>query len=140
MHASSVLVLVAFTCATSAREEVNFNFGWRFHLGIFEDQCDANSFPRNLTGKICMGLSKSEASSPTDCRHICCLNSMCAIWLFSETEGCWVGQSNDCSKPSDSWVGEGRDIPAPSSDTGPISKTFNDSSWDIIDVYKTVNH
>ena len=117
----------------SPREEVSFNFGWRFHLGSLPGHCDTNAFPHNLTGKQCMGLSLTDAMTPNSCRDVCCLNSMCAIWLFSEYDGCWIGQSSDCNHPNKAWIGGERSVPAPLPPAGPASKDFDDSSWQIVD-------
>lgn len=133
-HLVVLTLLNTMSCLCIVREEISFNFGWRFYLGHIQGYCDASAFPHNLTGMQCMGLlNHMDAPGPNDCRVACCLSPMCAIWLFSKDDGCWVGQSDDCNHPNPAWIGGGKDVPATLPSTGPASKEFDDSSWELVD-------
>ena len=120
------------------REDINFDFGWRFSLGTKSaGHCDASAFLRNLSNVECMGLSKNSASNADDCRDACCAESSCAIWQYdtaNPADGCWIGQSDDCDHPNNAWVGGGRDVPAPPPAGGAAAKDFDDSSWEVVDL------
>ena len=134
---SFALVLTTLHSAWS-REQVLFDFGWRFYLGDLANfaMCPENSFPTNLSNVECMGLSESTAKNSDDCRGSCCADVMCAIWQYADTQGCWIGNSHDCDHPSDVWVGGGRPVPAPQpppAKNGPTSRDYDDSSWELVD-------
>ena len=120
------------------REDINFDFGWKFSLGNIPVHCDASAFPHDLGKVECLGLSKvASASNPDECRDACCGQTMCAIWQYdvkNPDDGCWVGQSQDCNHTNDAWVGGGRDTPVPPPTGGPSAKDFDDSSWEIVDL------
>ena len=128
-----VFLFSAPSVAPQKTEGVNFDFGWRFSRGAVDVKCDANAFSRNLSSVECLGLKKSSANSADDCRDACCDQVLCAIWQYSESKGCFIGQSNDCH-PNKDWIGGGRDIPAIPSPSGPASKDFDDSKWEVVDV------
>ena len=131
-----VTVLNACFVAQSVlqREDINFDFGWRFSLGNSQVHCDTSAFPRNLSAVECMGLSQSSATNADDCRNACCGDGSCAVWQYASTNGCWIGQSSDCNHPNNAWVGGGRDVPVPPPPGGPSSKDFDDSSWELVDL------
>jgi hypothetical protein len=138
---SIALTAICFelSCASLQREDINFDFGWRFDVGDYSIKCDAGAFPHDLGKVECLGLSKSYASSVDDCRDACCGSSSCAIWQFdvgNPEDGCWIGQSDDCNHPNTAWVGGGREIPAPlpPSPGSPSAKDFDDSSWEVVDL------
>lgn len=127
---------------SSPREDVNFDFAWRFYLGNFSNwfQCEEDAFPTNLSTVQCLGLKSSSANTANDCRDLCCMNVMCAIWQFADDQGCWVevGTNDNCSRnhSSSDWVGGGRPIPAkppPPAKSGPTSRDYDDSSWELVD-------
>ena len=126
----------------SGRETINFDFAWRFHLGDLSPAatCPPNAFPKNLTGQRCSGLHHTLANSPEECMNDCCADEECAIWQFAspasqETHGCWIGQSDQCSKGD--WESGERTLPAPTpppATTGPTSRGYDDSKWELVDV------
>ena len=123
----------------AAREEIKFDFGWRFHLGDLTPfvNCNSSAFPHDLSGVECIGLKSNQANSSEDCRNACCGDLNCAIWQFAKDKGCWIGNSKDCTRKNADWVGGGRDVPAPTpppSKTGPTSRGYDDSSWELVDV------
>lgn len=147
MHFAVILILSAI-CLASAdysasegpREDINFDFAWRFHLGDISGdyKCPTHAFPKNLSNVECRGLKKDSATSADECMELCCSDIMCAIWQFSAGEkgGCWMGQSDDCSNTNDKWVGGGREVPAqppPPAKNGPSARDYNDSSWELVD-------
>ncbi|XP_062504714.1 beta-galactosidase BoGH2A-like [Corticium candelabrum] len=122
------------------REDINFDFAWRFHLGDVPggNECPVNSFSKNLSGVECRGLKKDVATTAGDCMKDCCSDVMCAIWQFSSAsnQGCWMGQSEDCNHSSAIWVGGGRQVPAqppPPAKNGPTSRDYDDKSWELVD-------
>ena len=139
---SFVFVLLCKACFASTgvldqREDINFDFGWRFNLGNIPAHCDASAFPRDLSKVECLGLQKSSAGSADDCRDACCSDSSCTIWQYDTAnaeDGCWIGTSDDCNHPSSAWVGGGRDTVPPPPTNGPAGKDFNDSSWELVDL------
>ena len=121
-----------------AREDVNFDFAWRFALGDMGTavHCSADAFPQNLSMVECLGLRSNSATNADDCLDACCGDEMCAIWQYASNKGCWIGQSSDCKHPNNDWVGGGRNTPAPPlppAKTGPISRDYDDSSWELVD-------
>ena len=121
------------------RETIKFDFGWRFFLSNQGSivPCPESEFPHNLSNIQCLGLNEFSASNADDCRGACCADIMCAIWQYSNSDGCWIGHSSDCNHKNNVWVGGGRDVPAkplPPATSGPTSRDFDDSSWEIIDV------
>ena len=91
-------------------------------------------FRRRGYNSGCRGLKSNSASNADDCRGACCGHIM---WQYSNNAGCWIEQSSDCSHKDDTWVGGGRDVPAkplPPATSGPTSRDFDDSSWEVIDV------
>ena len=119
----------------SPREEVNFDFAWRFHLGELDAVCGDDAFPLKRDGVGCAGLQHVDsAKNADDCRDACCADMLCSVWQFAEKDGCWIGQSNDCSNKNTEWIGGERVLPPPPSTTGPSSRDYDDSSWELVDV------
>lgn len=117
------------------REDVTFNFGWRFSLGD-AIQCPADVFSRKLEDVECDGLLPTR-NTKQECRDAYCEDILCAAWQYSDKQGCRIGKISGCiKKPGEGWTGEERDTPAalPPASDGPGSKHFNDSSWVIVDV------
>ena len=124
------------------RETVNFDFGWRFHLGDPAGerfvQCSDADFPTNYSNVVCRGLRHvAQATNADDCRDACCSDSMCQIWQYANDAGCWAGTSDDCNHQSKDWVGGGgRKTPAPlpqPNPSGPASTSYDDSKWELVD-------
>ena len=131
-----IVTVLCVACPTQQqREDVNFNFGWRFSLG-YTIQCPADAYNRKLEDVECSGLLPTR-NTKQECRDACCEDILCAAWQYSNKQGCRIGQIADCvKKPGEGWTGEERDTPAtiPPANNGPGSKEFNDSSWVIIDL------
>ena len=134
------IIFLALVCCLNAslslgRETVLFDFGWRMTLGDIGNagNCPASSFPTNFSNVECLGLQQAQAHSSDECRGACCLDMNCAIWQYANDQGCWIGNSNDCNHPNNDWVGGGRQTPAPPSPNGPTSRSYDDSTWEIID-------
>ena len=123
---------------STLREDVNFDFGWLFHLGDLKAwQCSPDDFPQNRSGVQCLGLMGDPSTTADACRDSCCGDVMCAIWQFAPDQGCWLGTSDDCNHPNTDWVGGERKVPAkpPAPTTnGPASRDYDDSSWELVDV------
>ena len=139
---NAYLLIAALFCAArpaqQQREDLNFNFGWRFSLG-HKIQCPAKAFSRKLDDVQCDGLLplKNRLATEEECRDACCEDVLCTAWQHSSKQGCHMGQyAGDCSKKSEGWTGEGREIPVslPPAGDGPGSKGFDDSSWIIVDL------
>ena len=132
-----LLVLLAHQAST-LREDLTFNFGWRYSQG-YKIQCPVDAFSSKLDGVQCLGLIgiKNREASQDECRDACCEDVMCAVWQHKTGTGCYIGQyMGDCSHKSDGWTGESRDIPVslPPAGDGPGSESFDDSSWTVVDV------
>ena len=133
-------LLYSPAAAKAIREEINFDFGWRFHLGDIPSllSCNNTAFPHNLSNVECMGLkANTAAKNDQDCRDACCGDPSCAIWQYAREKGCWIGTSSDCTHKNTAWVGGGRDLPVPPlppAKTGPTSRRYDDSSWEVVDV------
>ncbi len=133
----SLLVLLSFVSLSASgpgTEGVNFDFGWRFSKENGEVHCDNTAFPQNLSKVECLGLQSNDAKSAADCLDACCGQFMCLIWQYSESKGCWIGQSKDCAHPNNDWVGGGRNSSAKPLTPKQAAKDYNDSGWEIIDV------
>ena len=142
MRVSLLVVALLFAIASPTqqlREDLNFNFGWRFSIG-YKIQCPADEFTSKLNDVQCDGLLplKNRLTTQDECRDACCEDVLCVAWQYSKKGGCNMGQYvNDCSKKSEGMVGERRaEIPAslPPAGKGPGEKTFDDSSWVIVDL------
>ena len=129
-----LLSLVSLAASGPGTEGVNFDFGWRFSKGNGEMQCNNSAFPQDLSKVECLGLSGNNAKSAADCLDACCSQTMCLIWQYSESKGCWIGQSNDCGHPNNDWVGGGRKSPVEPPTPKQAAKDYDDSTWEIIDV------
>ncbi len=133
VHLLALLSLISLSVSGPGTEGVTFDFGWRFSKGSQSVHCDASAFPKNLSLVECLGLHSTNSDSADDCRNACCGESMCLIWQYSTSKGCWIGISSECSHQNKDWVGGGRNSsvgPAPA----PASKDYDDSKWDVIDV------
>lgn len=135
---SALLLLFVARPAQQQREDLNFNFGWRFSLG-YTIQCPATAFSGKLDDVQCDGLLpiKNRKATEEECRDACCEDVLCAAWQYSQKRGCYLGQyTGDCSKMSEGMTGEQRAIPAalPPAGSGPGSKEFDDSAWVIVDL------
>ena len=133
------IVIVTVLCVAhptqQQREDINFNFGWRFSLG-YTIQCPANAYSRKLEDIECDGLLPTR-NTKQECRDACCEDILCSAWQYSDKQGCRIGQIANCTKkPGEGWTGEERDTPAamPPASDGPGSKEFNDTSWEIVDL------
>ena len=132
------LLLFVARPAQQQREDLNFNFGWRFSLG-HTIQCPATAFSGKLDDVQCDGLLpiKNKKATEKECRDACCEDVLCAAWQYSQKRGCYLGQyAGDCSRKSEGMTGEQRAIPAalPPAGNGPGSKEFDDSAWVIVDL------
>lgn len=130
----ALLLAAVFLTLSVAREEVSFDYGWRFSKERVS--CNASAFPRYLNGVQCSGLKKvmAGAGSADDCRDECCNDMNCLIWQFAEdTRECWTGQSSNCSRHNAAWVGGARE---PNKHRIPPQalRTFDDSKWELVDV------
>eukprot|EP00117_Sycon_ciliatum_P031891 scpid57417/ scgid24860/ Beta-galactosidase; Lactase len=123
------------------REEVSFDFGWRFHLGDPGIDPDSNcTFPKNLTGYQCQGLFATSAKTLESCKASCCDTVGCAIWQWggqpdNPALACWVGTSESCS-PNKAWQSGARNttINPPPAQSGPTSRSYDDGQWQLVDV------
>ena len=132
-------LVVAISQFVRGRETVLFDFGWRAHLGDIGNilDCPVSAFSKNLSNVECLGLTQAQGRNSDECRGSCCMDTGCAIWQYANDQGCWIGNSADCNHPNNDWVGGGRQVPAPPptpSPTGPTSKGYDDSSWELVDV------
>ena len=129
-----LLSFAILSASSPGTERVNFDFGWRFSRVNLSVHCSASAFPNNLSSVECYGLYSTGAKNADDCRDACCGESMCLIWQFSASNGCWIGASSSCSNSTEDWVGGGRNsspvVPTPL----PASKFYDDSEWEVIDV------
>ena len=136
VHLIVLLSFITLSASGPGTEGVNFDFGWRFSKESEPVHCDASAFKKNLSLVQCIGLRSKDAKNPVDCRDACCREYMCPIWQYSKKDGCWIGQSNDCSYKSQDWVGGERNTSTPT--PGPIpqqaTKEYDDSKWEIVDV------
>ena len=129
------------SCNISQREVINFDFGWRFSLNGEGSivKCPKSEFPHNLTMAECYGLRTFYANNADDCRGACCADITCTVWLYSNSDGCLIGRSDDCSSSNtkSTRMGGRRDIPIKPlnfTTNGATSRDFDDSSWEVVDV------
>ena len=146
-----LLLLASAGAAASPRSRTNFDADWRFQLGPARPSghrlagCNASTFPVNLSGVQCLGLTQQPSSigSVEACRTAAC-TAGAGLWQFypigrGGAGGCWLGP--DCSSTGPrgaGWVGAGRS--APSQHDGscaaglPCDPEFDDSSWRSVTV------
>ena len=107
--ASALPLVVLLLCdlaasSTVVREVIKFDYAWRLRRGHAGDRapppvtrCNAQSFPLNLSGLLCIGLAHSNKSihSATECRALCCDSPGCNAWQLSHeadwSQGCHYG-------------------------------------------------
>ena len=137
-----LVIAVLFACTPptqQVREDLNFDFGWRFSLG-HKIECPTDAFVSKLDDVLCDGLLplKNTLTTQEECRDACCEDVLCIAWQHSQKGGCNMGEyTGDCSKKVEGVVGEKRaDIPAalPPAGSGPGAKEFDDGSWVIVDL------
>ena len=129
-----LLSLVSLSAAGPGTEGVNFDFGWRFSSGNGEVHCDSSAFPQNLSAVECLGLRSNEAKTAADCLDACCGQGTCLIWQYSDSKGCWIGQSSDCAHQNSDWVGGGRKASVQPPTPKQAAKDYDDSMWEVVDV------
>lgn len=145
--------------STAGRSTVNFDFAWRFRLGLQHPPsppppptpsvgcAGANAFaPAN--GLQCGGLSpfRPKGTTAALCEKACCDDNACAVWQWEDPKiqggGCWLGECTAGFNKVTSWVGGNRSAPVPPAPTPaplppgvspPESKVaYDDSSWELI--------
>lgn len=123
-----------------SREVVNFDFAWKYNV-YPQLQCTDAAFLYNVSDLVCYGLQDIRASTPDLCRDACCAQSTCEIWQFTYgTKGlpCKVGISNNCTSTKLKVIGQRRnavgDLSPKASTTPETLKSYNDKSWNIVDV------
>ena len=157
----SLLLLLLLACgpaACHARDEVNFDFGWRFRLGATAPPapppapskpkgCAGQFAFKNASGLQCDGLQNTAAATTADaCEAACCNDNSCGVWQFSTEStggGCWRGLCTGPMTTDLAWVGGQRkppiQPPAPAPPIGPnppeAQPGYNDSTTD----WTTVN-
>lgn len=140
----------------SARDVVSFNGAWRFHLGDppgVEEVCPPWWYTDSLDGFECpMGgaVYTPMTTSPDDCRRACCsglFSSGCVQWRYLEnsdpqrnvTKGCYLSDvvTKGCVNSSSIWRGAfeaSGTLPSPPKTYDFASSTYNDSTWELLDV------
>ncbi len=130
----TLLVVSSILGLSAGSEYVNFDFAWRFSDSSGSTvHCQDSDFPHNLSAVQCRGLHSNGAKNADDCRDACCGDGECLVWQYADSQGCWMGQSNDCNHKASIWVGGGRDsaiVPLP----GQAKVDYDDSSWEMVDV------
>ena len=158
--------------AAAGREKVKFDFSWRHTLlhgpaappappapaPVGPTHCPhPDSFPANVSGTECGGLSRDAAAATADaCAINCCNDQACAVWQFgtnlSSGGGCWRGECDGGKTPvpgsSKNWVGGARPNrqqkpplpppppppPAPGTNPEEAAPSFDDSAWKAVDL------
>lgn len=75
MKCLAALVAALLVCAEATRVQYNLNVDWKFQLqGGPAPTCSANtSWPINLDGQQCTGLSQADSAiDAASCLDICC--------------------------------------------------------------------
>jgi len=154
------LLLLNVAIVVSTRDDVSFDFGWRFRQGLHHaplprpppsppshDTCAPGTHGAfvNASGVQCQKLSpKKLAIDAAACAKACCADDGCGVWQFATAsgQGCWIGtNASGCSK-SAGWEGGARDPPTPTPippaptppGTVPPESTvgFDDSNWTAV--------
>ena len=136
-----------------AREIYDLNQGWKFSLeGGAGYNCTADTFPIDLGGAQCFGLTNLPYVTSSDgCRAACCGDDACGVWQWCPAEGadcsaesaasCWTGgvtNVSECAGGSGGWAAGARaslpPAPAPGGDcdartTPECAADFDDASW-----------
>eukprot|EP01052_Picozoa_sp_SAG31_P045263 SAG31_NODE_8198_length_1498_cov_1.484632_1_plen_463_part_01 len=107
---------------------------------------DVDQF-KNTTDLRCNGLKKTSAgdASQTACLDACCADAGCSVYQWKagsdHGDGCWMGFCSSELSKGEGWIGGDRGnapgpTPAPpaAKTSGPLSESFDDSTWDLIDV------
>lgn len=54
----------------------------------------------------CYGLQQDSRSTTANaCRDSCCADDTCKVWQYQDSEGCWKGETSQCTGGSTSWQG-----------------------------------
>jgi hypothetical protein len=141
------LALALLFPAAAARDVQPFDLGFRFHLGPTSPPppppaCDPrSSFPLNLTGVQCLGLTGVQGATTAEaCAQAACFAQAAAWQLCARFPGdcsapCFVGPSSSCANPSAHFgAGGGRAPPPPPPfDPAPAQPGFDDAAWEVVD-------
>jgi hypothetical protein len=132
--------------ALAPREVVPFDFGFRFHLGAASTPpppppCDPQgSFPRNVSGLQCLGLTGSPATTAEACAAAACAAGaeawqLCAAFPGDCSAPCFIGPGGSCStrNPRFGAGGARAPLPPPPFDPAPAQPGFDDSAWALVD-------
>lgn len=137
-----ILLTLALASFASAREVFLLNPNWRFELQGSgpSPSCPNNTFPINLNGKQCLGLSQvGGISNLNDCIASCCdgceVYQWCQAGAGCDTPGeCWVGALPADCPASEGWLSGGRNSTGPPAPPGDCSEPWcdpqtDDSAW-----------
>lgn len=122
---------------SSPRTRTNFDFDWKFMLGGPPSPgCDATTFPINLNTVQCLGLTNQPTvTTTTDCIAACCgAVDYCALWQYSDSVGCWIGNSCANNLTANGWVGGARSGQDLCPSNLPCSPAYDDSPWRTLNV------
>eukprot|EP01084_Bolivina_argentea_P180807 312361_1 len=148
MSMCTLMLLVYFlqlsSIAIDARRiQMNFDFNWLFT--IIPNQylnCSASSFPKDMNGMQCFGLSTGPGGGIQECIDACCSDPSCAVYQYcvnstcEPVNSCWIGSDNSCQKAASGWISRSRPTPAP---VPPMNDSyakpnFNDSNWNQVNI------
>ena len=83
IYGSTFATMVLISSAMSERVRMKMDFGWLFHLGQegLDPNCSYASFPMNMMGVQCLGLSQVTASNISECKQACCDDVDCGTYV-----------------------------------------------------------
>lgn len=130
----ALLSLTFAAVVASQRETVPLGFGVRFSPSASSSFCNASFFPTPLNNVQCQNLQHASATSASTCQAAAC-SALVQGWQWLTSQGCWIGNTSNCTASSDPWVGAGgrsTDGPGPSPPQAQVG--FDDSTWEVVDV------
>jgi hypothetical protein len=127
----------------TAREEVPFDFGFRFHLGDPDPtKCTATSelYKVNISGVQCTGLyGVHTATTPEECAAAACA-ARATAWQVCPggkcTAPCFIGgvpYAKQCTRADARFAGFARAFDTWPIDTAPATSGYSDASWEVVD-------
>ena len=135
-----LFVALLAAAAQAQRTTVDLAFGWRTINAKALPPPSGCTFNISLNNQRCMGLNGAgDAKSAAACAAAACATYSQA-WQWLDSQGCWIGTSDQCGPSSDPWVGATSPgspkpgPPPPPANSAQAQPAYDDSAWPVVDI------